>query len=151
MIAAVWQSIHFYCNVELGEVERERERQNQLSEEIALRSPSSLQVCFPLLLSWMSAIRHAQLDSCQMCGLALGLLPTGDWACCMCVCECVCVCVCVRTSLCVKKLSSFPYKKLPTQNDRRTQTCTLTHTLTHFFMHTTDTQFKAQFASGSGL
>ena len=69
----------------------------------------------------------------------------------VCVCASVCVCVCVRTSLCVKKLSSFPYKKLPTQNDRRTQTCTLTHTLTHFFMHTTDTQFKAQFASGSGL
>lgn len=136
----------FYCNVELKERGRQRERENQLSEEIALRSPSSLQVCFSLLLSWMSTIRHAQLDSCQMCGLALGLLPTGDWALsCMCVCVCTCVCI----YLCVwKKLTSFPYKELPTQNDRCQQTNMHTHTHT---IWATDTQFKAQLASGSGL
>lgn len=115
------------------ERQRERASEDQLSEEIALHSPSSLQVCFPLLLSWMSAIRHAQLDSCQMCGLALGLLPTGDWACCRCVYEsvCLCVCVCVHVQEGKKKLSSFPYQKLPTRNDVRTQTNMHAHTLSH--------------------
>lgn len=84
------KAFDFYCNVEqLSRERRRREEESEggkeitekreNSEEIVLLFLSSLQVCFPLLLfSWMSAIRHAQLDSCQMCGLALGLLPTGD-------------------------------------------------------------------------
>lgn len=52
----------------------------------------------------------------------------------VCVYECASVCVC--TPLCVKKLSSFPYKKLPTQNDIRTQTNM--HTCAHI-MRATDT------------
>lgn len=116
--------------------DREGEREKLLSQEIALHSPSSLQVCFPLLLSWMSTIRHAQLDSCQMCGLALRLLPTGDWA-----LSCVRMCTCVRVCVCIypctwekkkkKKRTSSPCKELPTQNDRCQQTNTHIHTRTH--------------------
>lgn len=117
------QHLLFYCNTELRE--RARGRENQLSTEIALHSPSSLQVCLSLLLSWMSAIRHAQLDSCQMCGLALGLLPMGDWAL-SCVCTSLCVCGEKANQLSVWK----KYTHEQTQNDRCQQTYAYTHTYT---------------------
>lgn len=82
-----------------------------------------------------------------MCGLALGLLPTGDWA-----CSCVRECVHIRFVCGEKKISisKVPVPKKKCCQDRMTcidkKTCT--HIQTVCEQHI---QWKVQFASDSGL